>query len=55
MTITSTQNRITYAGNGAPGVPGVTALSVRFRFFVPGDLVALVRDNATGAEHTSLV
>ena len=52
MTITSTQNRITYAGNGAPGVPGVTAFSVPFRFLAPGDLVVLVRDNATGVDTT---
>ena len=52
MTITSTQNRITYAGNGAPGVPGVTAFSVPFRFLAPGDLVVLVRDNATGVDIT---
>ena len=52
MTITSTQNRVSYAGNGAPGVPGVTAFSVPFRFLEDSDLVVLVRVNATGVDTT---
>jgi hypothetical protein len=52
MTITSTQNRVSYAGNGAPGVPGVTAFSVPFRFLAPTDLVVLVRVDATGVSTT---
>jgi hypothetical protein len=52
MTITSTQNRVTYAGNGAPGVPGTTVFAVPFRFLAPGDLVVLVRVDATGVDTT---
>ncbi|MCP3884215.1 MAG: hypothetical protein GY700_01825, partial [Propionibacteriaceae bacterium] len=52
MTITSTQNRVTYAGNGAPGVPGTTVFAVPFRFLQPSDLVVLVRVDATGVDTT---
>jgi len=52
MTITSTQNRVSYAGNGAPGVPGTLAFSVPFRFLAISDLVVLVRVDATGADTT---
>jgi len=52
MTITSTQNRVSYAGNGAPGVPGTLAFSVPFRFLAISDLVVLVRVDATGVDTT---
>ena len=52
MTITSTQNRVTYAGNGAPGVPGTLVFAVPFRFLAIGDLVVLVRVDATGVSTT---
>jgi hypothetical protein len=52
MTITSTQNRVSFDGNGAPGVPGVTAFSVPFRFLQDSDLVVLVRVDATGVDTT---
>jgi hypothetical protein len=52
MTITSTQNRVSYDGDGELGVPGVTAFSVPFRFLAPTDLVVLVRVDATGVSTT---
>jgi len=52
MTITSTQNRVSYAGNGAPGVPGTLVFAVPFRFLATSDLVVLVRVDATGVSTT---
>jgi len=52
MTITSTQNRVSYAGNGAPGVPGTLVFAVPFRFLAISDLVVLVRVDATGVSTT---
>jgi len=52
MTITSTQNRVSYAGNGAPGVPGTLVFAVPFRFLAISDLVVLVRVDATGVDTT---
>ena len=45
MTITSTQNRVSYSGNGS-----TTAFSVPFRFLASADLAVLVRVDATGAD-----
>jgi len=45
MTITSTQNRVSYSGNGS-----TTAFSVPFRFLASADLAVLVRVDATGVE-----
>ena len=52
MTITSTQNRVSYSGTGSPGTPGTLVFTVPFRFLADADLVVLVRVNGTEVDTT---